>query len=175
MTTFLLVLVFLVVPFLELWTILAVADQIGIPETFVLLIAVAFAGAFLMKRAGLGVLQRIQTKTSQGQLPTDDLVDGAVILGAGALMLTPGFLTDMVALMLLLPPTRAVMRPVLKRWAGRKVRSKVAVFGATASTSTWGPSDPGQPGGPGGSFIDAEAWEDGERGDDPPSPPPLNP
>jgi UPF0716 protein FxsA len=174
MTTLVLVLVFLVVPFLELWTILAVADQIGIPETFVLLIAVAFAGGFLMKRAGLGVLQRIQTKTSQGQLPTDDLVDGAVILGAGALMLTPGFLTDIVALLLLLPPTRAVMRPSLKRWAGRKVRSKVAVFGAT-STSAWGPADPRRPGGPDGSFIDAEAWEDGERGDDAPGPPSLNP
>ena len=166
-----LVLVFLVVPFLELWTILTVADQIGIPETFLLLIAVAFAGGFLMKRAGVDVLQRIQVKTSQGQLPTDDLVDGAVLLGAGALMLTPGFLTDIVAILLLLPPTRALLRPGLKRWAGRKVQAKVSVFGA----SSWGPSYGGQRSGPDGSFIDAEAWEDGDRGDDAPGPPSLTP
>jgi len=170
MTGLVLLLLFLVVPFLELWFILTVADSIGTPETILVLILVAVAGTWLMKRAGLGVLRRLQEKTERGELPTDDLVDGALVLGAGALLLTPGFLTDIVGLVLLLPPTRALLRPGVKRWAQRKVETKVRVFGTTAGFS------PGRPPGGRGDYIDADAWEDEPgRGGGDPGPPRLTP
>ena len=114
-----LALLFVVVPIVELWVIVAVADTIGIPETILLVIFMAVVGTYLMKRAGLGVLRRLSERTSRGELPTDELVDGALVLSAGALMLTPGFLTDAVGILFLLPPTRALFRPAIKRWAVR--------------------------------------------------------
>ena len=169
-----LALVFLVVPILELWGILTVADAIGVPETILVLVAVALAGSYLMKRAGLGVLRRISERTSQGELPTDELVDGGLVLAAGALMLTPGFFTDVVGILFLLPPTRALFRPPVKRWAERKVRAKVAIFGAP-----WSAGGAGAAGSADG-FVDVHGYERGRPGarpwgDDPTGPRSLDP
>ena len=79
-------------------------------------------GAWLAKREGLGVLRRIQAALDRGQTPSTEVVDGGLILLAGALMIAPGFISDVLALLLLLPPTRAIVRvPVaaLRHPAGR--------------------------------------------------------
>ncbi len=109
----LLVLVFLVVPLVELYLIIQVGSAIGALNTIVLLVVMAAAGGWLVKREGLGVLRRIQSQLQGGRLPGRDLVDAFLILFAGALMLTPGFLTDVVGLALLLPPVRSVVRTTL--------------------------------------------------------------
>ncbi|OWY63281.1 hypothetical protein B7486_53965 [cyanobacterium TDX16] len=107
-------------------------------------------------------------------MPTDEVVDGGLVLAAGALMLTPGFFTDIVGILFLLPPTRALFRPAVKRWAERKVKAKVAVFGVP-----W-PGD-GSPGSQaGGGFVDVHGYERGEPGtqpwgDDPTGPRSLDP
>lgn len=169
-----LALLFVVVPIAELWVIVSVAGVIGVPETILLVIVMALVGTWLMKRAGLGVLRRISERTSKGELPTDELVDGALILSAGALMLTPGFITDVVGILFLLPPTRAIFRPAIKRWAERKVQAKVSVFGASFTSGggtaqrTW--ID--------GAYIDVDGSDrtpgsGRPRGDDPQGPPAL--
>jgi UPF0716 protein FxsA len=111
-----LALVFLVVPIAELAVIIAVGSEIGVLNTVGLLIAVSVVGAWLAKREGLGVLRRIQAQLDAGRMPGSDLVDGFLVLFAGALLLTPGFLTDCLALGLLLPPVRAVVRRALRRF-----------------------------------------------------------
>lgn len=151
---------FLVVPIAELWVILAVADRIGVPETIVLVVLVALAGAWLMKVAGLGVLRRLTTRVGRGELPTDELVDGVVVLGAGALLLTPGFITDTVGLLMLTPPARALVRPQIKRWAENKVTGRVT----TIRTGFGGPGPSGRGGGF-GSVIDVDEPGDGDDGD----------
>ena len=79
-----------------------------------------FVGAWLMKAQGRGVLSRIQRSLRDGRMPTKELVDGGLILFAGALMLTPGFLTDILGFILLIPPSRAVVRAALmRRFRGR--------------------------------------------------------
>lgn len=108
--------VFLVVPIAELAVIIAVGSEIGVLNTVGLLIAVSVVGAWLAKREGLGVLRRIQAQLDAGRMPGSDLVDGFLVLFAGALLLTPGFLTDCLALGLLLPPVRAVVRRALRRF-----------------------------------------------------------
>lgn len=108
-----LVLLFLLVPVAELYVIVQVADAAGIVSTLALLIAVSVLGAWLVKREGLGVLRRIQDQLARAELPTNQVVDGGLILFAGALMLTPGFLTDVLGIVLLVPPTRALIRTVL--------------------------------------------------------------
>ncbi len=111
----LLAVVFLVVPIAELYVIVQVAGGIGIPETILLLIGISFVGAWLARVSGLGVLNRLQRTVRQGKVPSAELVDGALVLFAGALMITPGFLSDALAIFLLLPPTRAVVRAAILR------------------------------------------------------------
>lgn len=115
-------LAFLVVPFLELFVILQVGRAVGALNTIGLLILVSVAGAWLVKREGLAVLRRAQDRIAAGAVPGKELIDGVLILFAGALLLTPGFLTDVVGILLLLPPVRATLRATttnqLRRRAG---------------------------------------------------------
>jgi len=111
---------FVVVPIVELYVIVQVAGGIGVLQTLGLLVVVSIVGAWLVKAEGLGLIRRVQLKLASGEMPGKELVDGALILFAGALMLTPGFVTDTFGLVLLLPPTRAVARAaVLRRYAGK--------------------------------------------------------
>jgi UPF0716 protein FxsA len=112
---FLLAVAFLVVPLLELAVLLQVGSSIGVLNTLGLLVLSSVVGGWLMKREGLGVLRRVQVAVAQGRVPGAELVDAFLILLGGALMLTPGFLTDLVGILLLLPPVRVVVRAVLRR------------------------------------------------------------
>ncbi len=111
------------VPILELYVIVRVAVGIGTLETIGLLILVSVVGAWLVRREGLGVLARTRQRLARGQVPGNELVDGLLILVAGSLMLTPGFLTDALGLVLLVPPTRIAVRSVLVRKLRNRVRS----------------------------------------------------
>ena len=146
-----LALVFLVVPIAELYVIVQVAGGIGIPETILLLIGISFVGAWLARVAGLGVLNRLQRTVRAGKVPSAELVDGALVLFAGALMITPGFLSDCLAILLLLPPTRAVFRGVVLR----RIREGGGLFRVVSSVPT------GRPGSTGADDVwDVESWED---------------
>ena len=116
-----LVLLFLVVPFAELAVLIQVGDWLGVADTILLLIVISVAGAWLAKRAGISVLVRIRQQLQMGRVPAAELVDGLLVLFAGALLLTPGFLTDLVALLLLLPPVRATVRRVLRKRFERSI------------------------------------------------------
>lgn len=116
-----LVLLFLVVPFAELAVLIQVGAWLGVADTILLLIGISVAGAWLAKRAGISVLVRMRQQLEMGRVPAAELVDGFLVLLAGALLLTPGFLTDCVALLLLLPPVRATVRGVLRRRFERNI------------------------------------------------------
>ena len=116
-----LAILFIVVPLAELYVIIQVGQTIGVLVTLALLVLISVVGAWLAKREGLGVLRRIQRSIDAGRVPGTELVDGFLILLAGALMLTPGFLTDILAILLLLPPTRAVVRRQLRRAFARRI------------------------------------------------------
>lgn len=146
----LLALLFLAVPIAELYVIVQVADGLGVPETILLLIGISVVGAWLAKWSGVGVLRRLQATVRQGRVPSAELVDGALVLLAGALMVTPGFLSDLLAIFLLIPPTRALVRGVILR----RIRAgggliTVVTAGRTSRGSTRGAD-----------VWDAESWED---------------
>jgi UPF0716 protein FxsA len=126
-----LVVLFLLLPLAELWVIVSVADGIGIGYTIVLLLAISIAGAWLVRAQGFGALGRIQGTLNQGSVPTTELVDGALIVVAGALLLTPGFITDTVGFLLLIPPTRAVVRKALVSRYRSRLHFVTAPTGAT--------------------------------------------
>ena len=116
----LLALAFLVVPIVELAVIIEIGATIGVLNTVGLLILSSILGGWLMKREGLGVVRRIQQATAEGRVPGKEVVDGVLVLFGGALMLAPGFLTDVAGMLLLLPPVRALVRRSLRhRFAAR--------------------------------------------------------
>ena len=151
--------VFLVVPIVEIYVMLQVAGAIGVPETILLLIGMSVLGAWLAKVAGLGVLNRLQRTVRAGKVPSGELVDGALVLLAGALMITPGFLSDCLAILLLLPPTRAVVRGAVLR----HIRARGGLLFQVINTAPAG----GQPGAT--DVWDVDSWED------PPERPSLEP
>ena len=151
----LLVIVFVVAPLVELAVIIQVAGSIGTFNTIGLLIAVSLVGAWLAKREGLGVLRRLQAALDRGDTPSTELADGGLILLAGALMIAPGFVSDVLALLLLLPPTRALVRLPLLRYVSRPGSfAVVSGFGATRTR--------GRPDGT-ADVWDVESWEDAPR------------
>jgi len=119
-----LVIVFLLVPLAELAVLIAVGQWLGLVPTLVLLLAVSLVGAWLAKREGLAAWRRFQQALAEGRMPTVEVADGAMVLLAGALLLTPGFLSDVVGVLLLLPPTRALARRQVPRLVERRLRRR---------------------------------------------------
>ncbi len=153
----LLALAFLIVPILELTIFARLADGYGVGPTLLFIVVDSLVGAFLVRREGIGAFRRANKKLAQGDIPTDELINGLLILMAGALMLTPGFLTDFVGLLLLLPPTRAIARSGLKK---RFATSTVAFgstsgFGGFAKFGGFGQDDRESD-----DIWDVEGWED---------------
>ncbi len=133
----LLLLLFLVVPLVELYVLIQVGQEIGALNTIALLVVVSVAGAWLAKREGVGVWVRMQQQVSSGRVPGLELIDAFLILLAGALLLTPGFVTDVLAIVLLIPPTRALVRGVVRRW----LVGRVDVVGAVGGSGGRRPDD----------------------------------
>lgn len=154
-----LTILFIVVPIAEIWVLIQVAEVIGGLEAISLVILVSAVGAWLVKQQGLGIIRKVERRLAEGTLPSKELVDGVLIAVAGALMLTPGFLTDALSLLLLFPPTRIVVRTwLVARYSGRVQTTTVGGFGPGFS-----------PGGfRAGEVIDiGEAtYDDGEPSDD---------
>jgi UPF0716 protein FxsA len=111
----LLVILFIVVPVLELYVIIQVGQLIGVVPTLVLLLADALLGSWLLKHEGRGAWRRFNQALAERRFPGKEVADGVLIVIGGTLLLTPGFLTDVFGLFLLLPPTRAIARRLLKR------------------------------------------------------------
>lgn len=110
----LLLLLFIVIPLAEVWFIIRVADWTDWPTTIVLLFGVSVLGAVMVKREGVRTWRRFRDAIAQARVPTKEVVDGALVLVGGALMVTPGFLTDVVGLLFVLPPTRAGVNRMLR-------------------------------------------------------------
>lgn len=118
----LLLLLLTVVPFVELAILLRLADATGWMTTLGIVIVTGVVGAWLARREGLRTLLTIQSELSTGRMPAMSVVEGMMILVAGALLVTPGILTDTVGFALLIPPVRRwVARRVAKAFRGRVV------------------------------------------------------
>ena len=137
----LLILIFIVVPIAELALLIQVGDLIGVWWTIALLIADSILGSLLMRSQGRAVWRRFNIALQAARPPAREVLDGVLVIFGGALLLTPGFITDIFGLVFLLPPTRAVVRRVLvRRYADRMIAS--ATRGRPPG---FGPS-PGRPG-----------------------------
>src|SRR6266540_563235 len=115
-----LVLLFIVVPIVEIYVIIQVGQAIGALWTIALLVADSILGSMLMRSQGRAAWRRFNETVACGRVPAREVLDGALVIFGGALLLTPGFVTDIFGLIFLLPPTRTVVRRLLvRRFAGR--------------------------------------------------------
>jgi UPF0716 protein FxsA len=119
-----LVLLFIAVPIAELAVIIQVGQAIGVWWTIALLLADSLLGSWLMRHQGRSAWRRFNLVVQEGRVPAREVLDGALVIFGGALLLTPGFITDVLGLILLIPPTRALVRGILaRRLAHRMVAS----------------------------------------------------
>lgn len=109
-------LVLLLIPLLDGLLLIVVADLLGWPMTILLVVLTALVGSLLVHAEGRRTIFRFQTALKAGRAPTDELLDGGFLIAAGALLLTPGLVTDAIGFLFVLPPTRYVIRTILKRW-----------------------------------------------------------
>lgn len=109
-------LLFVLVPVAEIYVLVTVGSSIGVFPTIALVILTALAGAHLARLQGMSIMLRIRENLDQGFMPAEELLDGLLIFLAGMVLLTPGFLTDIAGLLMLLPATRNIF----KRWLRKK-------------------------------------------------------
>jgi UPF0716 protein FxsA len=112
---------FIVVPLAELYVILKVGDAIGAVWTILLLAADSVLGSLLLRAQGRSVWRRFNMALAEGKMPHREVIDGVLVIFGGAFLITPGFITDVVGLVLLIPPTRAVVRRLLASRLGRRI------------------------------------------------------
>jgi UPF0716 protein FxsA len=117
----LLVLLFIVVPIAELYVIIKVGEAIGLVPTLALLFLDAILGSMLWRHQGRAAWVRFNRALSENRLPHKEVFDGVLIILGGALLVTPGFISDVFGLILLIPPTRAIVRAVSARWVRRRM------------------------------------------------------
>lgn len=136
-----LLLAFTLIPLFELLVLIPIAQNIGLWPTIAVVLVTAIAGAWLAKVQGLGAWKRLQNDLAQGRLPGDSLLDGILILVACTLLVTPGVLTDVVGIGLLLPFTRKPLRTYLKKRFTKQLHNPTFTVIDVAASEHHGVSD----------------------------------
>jgi UPF0716 protein FxsA len=114
--------IFIFVPLMELYLLIEAGRVIGIWPTISLILLTGVAGAWLARSQGIEIVRRIQEETARGQMPAINLIEGALVLIGGLLLLTPGFFTDLLGFSFLVPLTRSLWRKALSDWLQKQVR-----------------------------------------------------
>ncbi len=115
-----LVALFIVVPIVELYVIFQIGSLIGVLPTIALLLADAVLGSLLLRHQGRGAWRRFNAALAERRFPGREVADGLLIAVGGTLLLTPGFVTDIVGAIFLIPPTRAIVRRLLRGYMGKR-------------------------------------------------------
>ena len=162
-----LVVIFILVPIAEIYVIIQVGEAIGLVPTVVLLLADAILGSMLLRYQGRAAWIRFNRALAEGRLPHKEVFDGVLVITGGALLLTPGFLSDILGLILLIPPTRALVRAASSRFVRRRLSLGEAVwsFGASQRPPRTRRDSGSPPPGRGPGPEDPFSWEE------PPVPP----
>jgi UPF0716 protein FxsA len=118
----LLIAIFIAVPIAEIYVIIKVGEAIGAVPTILILIADSVIGSMLWRTQGRRVWARFRETVERGTVPHREVIDGVLVVFGGALLITPGFISDVFGILFLLPPTRALIRRLLVRRLGRRIQ-----------------------------------------------------
>ncbi len=117
-----LLILFVIVPVTELYILIEVGKKIGSLTTIGIIILTGIIGAYLVKSQGFMILKKIQNDLNEGIMPGDSLIQGAIILAGGILLLTPGFVTDIIGFIFLIPVSRNIVKKYLLKWLKGKIK-----------------------------------------------------
>ncbi|WP_135807032.1 FxsA family protein [Halorussus marinus] len=169
----------LLIPLLDALFLVFVAAQLGAVPTVALVVLTALLGMLFVRAEGRHTVRKLQRRLAEGGVPTDELTDGALLIAAGAFLLTPGLVTDAVGFLLAFPPSRILVREAVQKWVikpyveqktGGFATGNVYTFGfPNAEDASAGPGAGGGfgPGGPGTGGTDSgEATRDSSTDDD---------
>lgn len=118
-----LLILFTIVPLIELSLLIKLGQHIGLAATLVIVILTGIFGAYLARAQGFMIISKIQNDLRNGRIPADPLLDGILILSGGLLLVTPGLITDTIGLLILIPLTRKIIKKFLKRKIRQKLNS----------------------------------------------------
>ncbi len=138
-------LLFAIVPVAEIALLIKISERLGGLNTFAIVIVTALIGSFLAKSQGFSILNSIRSKLSSAQIPTDELVDGGIVLVCAALLLTPGILTDIVGFLGLIPLTRLPIRRYLKSRFSERLAVNTFQSPQAEGPTTWNEVNTEQP------------------------------
>lgn len=121
---------FIILPACELGVLLWSGKTFGLLATIALIIITGVGGAYLAKYQGMLTVRKVQEQINRGIMPGEEMVNGMCILLGGLLLVSPGFITDLLGLLLLLPPTRQLIKPLIKKGLYKKVeRNTITIIG----------------------------------------------
>lgn len=154
-----LLLLFTLIPIIEVFLLLEMSEHFGLLASIIIVLGTGIVGAWLAKLQGFLALNALRGELVQGRLPADKVIDGVLILIAGVVLITPGILTDIVGLSLLLPPVRSAVRKFATAWLTKRVQVTTANFwqGLAEKGQSTGHSPQGEV--PQGEVIDARVVE----------------
>jgi UPF0716 protein FxsA len=136
-----LLLLFILVPVTEIYLFFTVGGKIGVPTTIGIVLLTAFIGANLARRQGQLTMQKFKHATGEGRVPHEEVMDGIMIIIAGALLLTPGFLTDAIGFSLLVPSIRTMVR----KYATERLKNNIKIVGVSPSSPSPAPENESPP------------------------------
>jgi UPF0716 protein FxsA len=122
----LLVLIFIAIPIAEIYVIIQVGEAIGPWWTILLLVVDSLVGSWLLKSQGRRVWARFRETVQRGDMPHREVIDGVLVIFGGAFLITPGFITDIIGALLLIPPTRSIFRGYLIRRLGKRIEFRAS-------------------------------------------------
>ena len=113
---------FIIIPVIELYILIEIGRRLGVWYAIGIIVLTGVLGAYLVKGQGFYILKKIQIDLNEGILPGDNLIQALIILVGGVLLITPGFLTDIMGLICLVPPGRLVIKNYLLKWLKSKIQ-----------------------------------------------------
>lgn len=126
-------LLLIIIPFIEIWLLIKVGGAIGALPTFLLVILASIAGGFLLRQQGMSALRRLQQSLAQGQLPANEMLEGMLIVMGAVLLMLPGFFTDLIGALFLIPPLRRALIRLSSGASGGAMQRRVNIFTQTST------------------------------------------
>lgn len=153
----------LIIPLVDILLLIYVAGFIGAPATVAIVVLTGLIGLLLVRAEGRNTLRRIQQKAARGDPPTDELLDGGLLIASGAFLLTPGLVTDGIGFLLVVPPSRYLIRTALKRWIVVPIMDARSGGFVTGNVYVGGFPNQGSGGGSTGPEVEEEGTVDLDR------------
>ncbi|PFJ13170.1 membrane protein FxsA [Bacillus cereus] len=119
---------FVLIPAIEITVLIGLSHVIGLWSTFAMIVFTGIVGVYLAKRQGFKVLREIQFKLNRGEMPGEAVLDGIFIFVGGILLVIPGYVTDIIGFIFVVPVTRTLLKPLVIKWMEWKFRKRTTII-----------------------------------------------